>query len=136
VSGSVGDVDVRNAILISDNGKTGNLVVTLVNNGDKPHRVQVQHGTSKKADAYVTVEAGQVKQVGSDSAHQVQLTGIDTKAGALYPVYFQYGTETGVRLLVPVLTNAMSEYHTYTPTPTPREVVVTPTPTPTSTSNG
>lgn len=119
VGGSVGDIDVRNAILVSDNGKTGNLVVTFVNNGAKPHRVQIQHGTSKKVDEYVTVEPGQVKRIGADNARQIQLTGIDTKAGALYPVYFQYGSQTGVRLLVPVLTNGLPEYNTYTPTPTP-----------------
>jgi hypothetical protein len=121
VSGSVGDIDVRNAILISDNGKTGNLVVTLVNNGSKPHRVEVQHGTSKKVDEFVTVEPGQVKKVGADNTRQVQLTGMDTKAGALYPVYFQYGSETGLRLLVPVLTNGLPEYSTYTSTPTPSD---------------
>jgi hypothetical protein len=137
VSGNVGDVDVRNAILISDNGRTGNLVVTFVNNGSKSHRVGIQHGATKKSDAYVTVLPGQVKQVGSDSSHQVQLTGMDTRAGALYPVYFQYSDKPGVQLLVPVLTNAMAEYRTFTPTPTPTvkvtvpDVTATPTPTPT-----
>jgi hypothetical protein len=121
VSGTVGDIAVRNAILISDNGKTGNLVVTLVNNGTKPHRVEVQHGTSKKVDQYITVEPGQVKEIGSDNQRQVQLHGMDTKAGALYPVYFQYGDQTGVRLLVPVLTNTLSTYLNYTPTPLPSE---------------
>jgi hypothetical protein len=92
-----------------------------VNNGSKPHRVEVQHGTEKKVDEFVTVEPGQVKEIGADNKRQVQLTGMDTKAGALYPVYFQYGSETGLRLLVPVLTNGLPEYTTYTSTPTPSD---------------
>lgn len=146
VSGSVGSIDVRNAMIISDNGRTGNLLVTLVNNDSKSHRVLIQHGTTNKIDNYVTVEAGQVKKIGSSSQPQTQLTNMNTKPGALLPVYFQYGTQTGVQLLVPVLTNAQAEYKHYLPTPKPthKVVIVTPTPgttkpatpTPTATSNG
>ncbi|WP_308467741.1 hypothetical protein [Rathayibacter soli] len=142
VNGSVGSIDVRNATVISDNGRTGNLVVTLVNNDSKSHRVLIQHGTTNKVDTYVTVEPGQVKDIGSTTHPQTQLTNINTRPGALLPLYFQYGTQTGVQLLVPVLTSAQAEYQQYTPTPKPKVVIAvpnestTPTPEPTATSNG
>ncbi|HEY5225049.1 MAG TPA: hypothetical protein VIJ18_18630 [Microbacteriaceae bacterium] len=133
VSGNVGSIDVRNAMVISDNGKTGNLVVTLVNNDSKSHRVLIQHGTTNKVDTYVTVEPGQVKDIGSAAHTQTQLVNINTQPGALLPLYFQYGTQTGVQLLVPVLTNAMSEYQHYTPTPKPTPVIAVPSDTTTPT---
>lgn len=136
VSGNVGSIDVRNAMVISDNGKTGNLVVTLVNNDSKSHRVLIQHGTADKIDSYVTVEPGQVKEIGSSAHAQTQLTDINTKPGSLLPIYFQYGTQTGVQLLVPVLSNAMTEYQHYTPTPKPKAVITVPNETATPTPNG
>ena len=43
VSGSVGTVDVRNAMIVADakDGTVGNLVVTLVNTGAKSQRVAI-----------------------------------------------------------------------------------------------
>ena len=44
VSGAVGQIDVRNALIITDakNGTVGNLVVTLVNNDSKSHSLSIQ----------------------------------------------------------------------------------------------
>src|SRR6185437_4307942 len=39
VSAAVGDVFVGNAVLVSENGKTANLVVTLVNQGPDTQKV-------------------------------------------------------------------------------------------------
>jgi hypothetical protein len=99
VGGNVGSIDVRNAVIISDNGESGNLIATFVNNDAKSHRVLVQHGTTKKTDQYVTVEPGQVKTIGSDDGKQIQFTDMNVQAGAMLPVYFQYGDKTGVQEL-------------------------------------
>jgi len=58
VSGSVGSVDVRNAIIVTDakNGTVGNLVVTLVNTDSKSHRVAISAGSQNSSAAHVTLD--------------------------------------------------------------------------------
>lgn len=117
VNGSVGDIDVRNAILISSDGVDANLSVTLINTGTKAHRVEIQHGTDTKQDNFVTVEPGDVKLLGEPSGTKVTFTNIDTKPGALLEVFFQYGNKTGIQLDVPVLGGTLPEYQSLKPTP-------------------
>lgn len=142
VSGSVGTVDVRNAIIVTDasGGTVGSLVVTLVNTGTTAQKVTVTAGDKSTDPATVTVDAGQTKQIGNDpesTSGNVFFTPFSSIPGSLYPVYFQYGDQTGVQLQVPVLDGGLSEYKglvppTALPTPTP---TATPTsiPTPTET---
>jgi hypothetical protein len=118
VSGNVGDIAVRNALLITRDGTPANLVVTLVNTGDKSHRVLVESTqNSSKGGQYVTVEPGQSLKVGSSKHPRVVFTKIDAKPGTLHKVFFQYGSQTGLQLLVPVLTGKLDSYSTLTPTP-------------------
>lgn len=120
VSGNVGSIDVRNAILITNDGTSANLVVTFVNQDTKSHRVEVQSTAGgESTNIFVTVDAGATRTVGIPDDAAVQFPNIDTQAGGLHKVFFQYGTETGLQLLVPVLTGAMAEYSTLTPTPVP-----------------
>jgi len=114
VSGSVGQVDVRNAVLITNgsNGTVGNLVTTFVNNEDKPHRVQVQHGSTNE---YVTVPAYGVKKIGGEGETRVQFSNLGVKPGGLTDVFFTYSTETGVRLRVPVLASTFPGFADYAP---------------------
>jgi hypothetical protein len=120
VSGSVGAIDVRNAFIVTDGvgGKVGNLVVSLVNTDSKSHRVAITSGSSGAA-AYITVEPGQVKKVGSQpdkaSSSNVFLTPFDALPGGLYSVYFQYGDATGVKLQVPVLDGGLPDYKSLVP---------------------
>jgi hypothetical protein len=120
VSGSVGTVDVRNAIIVTDasGGTVGSLVVTLVNTGTSAQKVAVTSGDSGAAAAYVTVDAGQTKLVGTDpesDSGNVLFTPFRALPGSLYPVYFQYGDQTGVQLNVPVLDGGLSEYQSLVP---------------------
>ncbi|MGJ4844435.1 MULTISPECIES: hypothetical protein [unclassified Leifsonia] len=121
VSGNVGQIDVRNAIIITDakDGTVGNLVVTLVNNDSKSIEVSIQGGDQSASTAEVTVKPGQVKQLGSDpqssSSNNVFFANFDGKPGALYSVFFQYGDETGLKLQVPVLDGALPEYRDLVP---------------------
>lgn len=120
VGGNVGDIAVRNALLITRDGTPANLVVTLVNTGDKSHRMLIEStADGAKAGQYVTVEAGETLKVGVDAKPTVVFKKIDAAPGSLHKVFFQYGSETGVQLLVPVLTGEMDPYSTLTPTPRP-----------------
>lgn len=120
VSGNVGSIDVRNAFIVTDGvgGKVGSLVVSLVNTDTKSHRVAITSGSSGSA-AEITVQPGEVKTVGSEpdkaSSSNVFLTPFDALPGSLYPVYFQYGDETGVKLQVPVLDGGLPDYKNLVP---------------------
>lgn len=121
VSGNVGQIDVRNAIIITDakDGTVGSLVVTIVNNDSKTVDLSIQGGDQSSATTTVSIKPGQVKQFGSDpesnSKSNVFFANFSAKPGSLFPVYFQYGDETGVRLVVPVLDGALPEYRDLVP---------------------
>ncbi len=128
VSGNVGAIDVRNAIIVSGTGSVGNLVVTLVNSDSESHRVEIQRGSgSDQKNQWVTVAPNATKKLGSNSDDLVVFRQLDARPGSLYPVYFQYGDHTGVRLLVPVLNGGLPEYAHLVPS----KIIPTPTPTPT-----
>ena len=138
VSVRVGDIDVLNAVVLSDDGVSGNLVFSALNTGDDDVELTVQYESSgDKVTLDVDVEAGTTGQFGFGDGGQLFLADIDTKPGALLAIYFQYGDVQGRQLLVPVLDGALEEYAPFLPTPTPTptpqptEAVVTPTPTPT-----
>ncbi len=115
VSGNVGDIAVRNAMIISGDGKVGNLVVTIVNTGSVPHRVEIERASGAHAPDYVTVRPGQTKELGTPGSTIVLFPSLDSIPGSLYPVFFQYGDATGVRLQVPVLDGALPDYRDLTP---------------------
>jgi len=145
VGTSLGDLDVRNALLVTDGeGSTASLVVSVVNTSDDDQNLSVQYesdaatATSGRADATVAVAAHSIVTLGFGTEQQLVLADIDTEPGALFPVYFQSGSSEGKELQVPVLPPALMEYSTLTPSPTPTPVpvptpVITPVPTPLAT---
>lgn len=119
VEGNVSpDIAMRNTTLISDDGTKANLIVTLVNVGDSGNQVAIQYvnaaGTSVTETAYVNAHS--TLTIGGHSDKKITFTGLDTKAGALFPVYFQYGSQTGTKLLVPVLTSDWPQFAGLAPT--------------------
>lgn len=127
VGGTVGDLAIRNAMIISEDGEEGTLVVTVVNSGDESQTLQVQYESGAgRTSAEAEVVPGRT-QIGPDSTEAVTMSELDTVPGSLLPVYFQYGSEQGAELLVPVLTNALDSYATLTPAPS-----TSPTSTPTA----
>ncbi|HSP52198.1 MAG TPA: hypothetical protein VLO00_04810 [Cryobacterium sp.] len=119
VSGDVGDVAIRNAMLLSDDGEVANLVVTVVNSGDSAHSLSVQYDDgTQKVTQDVNVDANSSVTFGTPDAPAVTVTA-DVAPGSLFPVFFQYGNETGVEVLVPVLDGSLEEYSTLLPTAAP-----------------
>lgn len=121
VGTSVGDVDVRNALLVTgDEDGEASLLINLVNTGDSGVSLLVQYqGEGGKVDTTVRVPAGDVVSFGAKHEQQLVFRGIDAKPGDLFPVWFQYGEKTGKQLLVPVLDRSLLEYSDLGPTPTP-----------------
>lgn len=127
VNGSVGNIEVRGATIISGTGSVGNLLTTFVNSGSSAVRVKIERGTgSDQASYYVKVPAGSTTQIGARGQQIVLFQKLHAMVGSLYPVFFQYGDHTGVRLLVPVLNGTLSQYQHLLPS----EVQPTATPTP------
>lgn len=113
---TVGDIAVRNALLITDDGESLNLVVSLVNRGETDRAVTVQwEGGSGRESERILVDGNDTTQLGGPEQRQIVIEGVEVTPGALYPVFFQYGDEPGSELLVPVLDGALPEYELYVP---------------------
>ena len=136
VSGKVGEVAILSALVLSDDGVSGNLVFSAVNSSDKDVTLTVQYPSNgTPTDIELDVPAASTGNFGFGDYGQVFLTDIDTQPGAVMPIYFQYGDAQGQQLGVPVLDGTLAQYsdllpQTPTPTPTVTETA-TPTPTPT-----
>jgi hypothetical protein len=143
---STGKVDVRNALLISDDGESARFIGTLVNNDDQDdYTVSIEIGGATQTvdvPANTHVDLAMAAGAGSDDESSVQegdttqgttagdaepvvFDNADAKPGSLVKVYFSYPDAEGVSANVPVLTSSQEEYQTLAPSPTP---------TPTSTS--
>jgi hypothetical protein len=141
ISSTVGDLTLSNVLVLTEDGVNGSLVFTAVNATASPVDLAVQYPSlGAKADLSLSVAASGSTDFGFGDGAQVYLTAIDTKAGALMPIYFQYGDQQGKQLMVPVLDGSLAQYSPYlpvTPTPTPRETDdPSATPTPTETPAG
>ena len=110
VSVDVGDLDLRNILIVSEDGVDGNLVMTVVNRGESDATLGVQFGAGGGEVIEVEVEAGQTLVLGSEEDEPILLEGIDTEVGALLPMYFQYGDAEGVEKEVPILDARLPEY--------------------------
>ncbi|MFE6965947.1 hypothetical protein ACFVAJ_12575 [Agromyces sp. NPDC057679] len=119
VSANVGDLDLRNILVVSDDGVDGTLVLTIVNNGedDVDLDVQVDGGDTVTipVDAGATVAFGADAVEGLDEVEPIVLEGIDTDPGSLLPIYFQYGSAEGIEKQVPVLDGRLPEYESLVP---------------------
>lgn len=141
VSVTLGDVALRNILIITDTDAAGDndgsLVMTAINTGSSDAVVTVQYlSNSVRQTQTFDVAAGQSIAFGTQDTSPLQLPAINTPAGAMLSVYFQSGTADGHEILVPVLNQSISSYRTLGPTasPSPSAIPTSPaSPTPTST---
>jgi sugar lactone lactonase YvrE len=115
---TIGDVKARNVIALSEDGTSANLILTLVNDSNKPQVVNFQYedAAGAKSNASVSVQRNSSTPVGyNEDDKSVTLAGIDVTVGSLIPVYLQYGDEEGKLMLVPVLDGAQPQFATLTP---------------------
>jgi hypothetical protein len=131
VSTRIGDVDVLNVMVLSEDGESGNLVFSAYNSGGDDVELTAQYlSGGTKENLSFPLPARELSDFGFAEGEQVFLTSIDAKPGSMLPIYFQYGDRQGRELLVPVLDGSLEQYSPFLPqTPTP-----TPTPTPTITA--
>ncbi len=144
VNARTGSVDIRNALLISDDGEGARFIGTFVNNSDSDDvTLSIEVGGDTKtidlpASSRVDLAApgssstptatqgaetngegtqGSTPAAGSD----VVFDQASVTPGSLVKVYFSYSGAEGVSLNVPVLTTAQGEYATLAPTSAPSE---------------
>lgn len=121
INATVGELEVRNALLLSADGTTASLLINFENPTKFGITVKVQYenATAEKVDETVHVNSGSVASFGGADADRIILSGIDAKPGSLFPVFIQYEDVSGKQLLVPVLNGAMSQYADLVPDAAP-----------------
>ncbi|MFD1714561.1 DNA modification methylase [Amnibacterium flavum] len=131
VGADLGGLDVRNVLLITEDGESATLVMSVINTSTDDRTLEVQYESSAaeavagKVNFDIDVAGQSIVSTSPAGEKQIVLQGIDSPAGALFSVYFQTGDSQGVDLPVPVLDATLEQYANLAPSPTP-----TPTPTP------
>ncbi|MBX9718332.1 MAG: DNA modification methylase [Microbacteriaceae bacterium] len=117
VGAEVGELAIRNALLIGETGDELNLVMTVASAADVDRRLTVQwEAAGERVTEAIVVAAGDRTRVGGpDDENQIVITGSGATIGGLVPVFFAYNGAAGVEVLVPVLDGALPEYELYIP---------------------
>jgi len=116
VGTEVGELAVRNALLIGDDPENLNLVMTVVNASDVDKRLSVQWSDgSERVTEVVVISANSRTAFGGPDQPQVLVTGSTDVIGGLVPLFLSYGSVPGVELLVPVLDGSLPEYELLVP---------------------
>ena len=117
VGATLGDIAVRNVMLITNEEGQAKLVMSVVNTGDIDVSLQVQYdGEGESVTEFLEVPTlPALTRFGDDPAAGVILEGSDVIAGSLVPVYFQHGAVPGELVLVPVLDGELPEYELLVP---------------------
>lgn len=117
VGTEVGELAIRNALLIGETGDELNLVMTVASSADVDRRLIVQwEADGERVSEAVVVAAGERTRVGGpDDEIQIVLEGTGATIGGLLPVFFVYTGAEGSEVLVPVLDGALPEYELYIP---------------------
>jgi len=136
-STTVGDIKVRNAMAITSDGETVNLVMYVLNSGEKSATVKLQYdydGDNARSSETIEVPAGQSISFGNGGdSPELVLDEANVALGSLMPIFVQYGDVEGKTIMVPVLDGSLPGYGDLVPTNVPTsEPRITATPDPTS----
>jgi hypothetical protein len=135
INADIGELALRNVLVVSDDGVDGNLVMVAINNGATDIDATLQYETDgTKHEVEIAIAAKSSVEFGFGDAGQLLLEDIGVKPGGLLDLYVQYGDEPGELLEVPVIDETLAEYEGLKPTPKPTPkptATVEPTETPT-----
>ena len=117
VSADVGDLALRNILLIKNNQGDANLVMTVVNNSGEDLALNVQfEGESSRTTESLSIPGFPARtRIGDVPEDGVIMRGPDLVLGSLFPVYFEYGAYPGELVMVPVLDGSLAEYELLVP---------------------
>lgn len=104
---NVGDLALRNLVVLSNDGKTGSLMMDSVNLAT-PQALHIEY---TGADVHAVVPfSTQPTAFGTASGTKIILTNIATQPGAMIQLKFSVGSKS-TTTLVPVLNTELPEYH-------------------------
>lgn len=116
VGTEVGDLALRNILLVGDDGDVLNLVMTVASTSASSQRLTVQwEAGGERVSEDVFVDADGLTAIGGPEQPQILVTDAGGELGGLVPVFFSYGSEPGVEVLVPVLDGSLPEYTLFVP---------------------
>jgi hypothetical protein len=116
VGAEVGELSIRNALLIGEDPDELNLVMTVVSTADSDRRVTVQwQAGGERVTESIFVGANGRTAFGGPEQDQLLVTGTGATIGGLVPLFFAYPGAEGVEVLVPVLDGALPEYELFVP---------------------
>ncbi|WP_314506146.1 DNA modification methylase [uncultured Microbacterium sp.] len=106
-----GPLDVRNVLVVTEDGVDGVLVAAIVNTTSEPQTLNIEYGEgSDKTSEKIRVPANGVVSLGTDETDALPLEGIDSALGTNLPMFFQSGDSEGVLYAVPVLDGSLDYY--------------------------
>jgi len=136
INANIGEVELRDVLVVTKDGEEGNLVMTALNKSGNAISLTLQYETDgTKHNVTIDLAANSTTMFGSGDAGQFLLEDIGTPPGGLLPLYVQYGDVPGQQLQVPAVNGTLPPYESLLPTPTPTPTA-TPTPSPSATTEG
>ena len=117
VGTEVGELALRNIMLIINSAGDANLVMTVVNTGGEDVSLGVQHtdGSREINETLDIAGTPALTRIGDDPAEGIVLSGSEVVPGGLAPIYFQYADNPGELVMVPVLDGTLPEYELLVP---------------------
>lgn len=111
---SVGDLHILNALIITNDSGDAALVASVVNDGDSLELVNVEVRGETPLATKVGAYPG-ITKIGIADGNPIVFYGADVVAGQYVDVYFQYGSNDGKLISVPVLDGTEPFYAPYAP---------------------
>lgn len=114
---NVGDLQLRNLVIISDNGETGNLLLSATNATGEDRKLGIgfiSDGQIVSGSVDVPANDKTPTSWGAGKEDRITLGGMNTMPGALLEVAFEVNGDVKT-VLVPVLTQAQPEYEGLAP---------------------
>jgi hypothetical protein len=117
VGAEIGELAVRNALLIGDTGEALNLVMTVVSASDVDRLLTVQWlANGERVSEDIVVTSGDRTRIGGPTDEvQIIVSISDVTIGGLVPLFFSYSGAEGVEVMVPVLDGSLPEYELFVP---------------------
>jgi hypothetical protein len=117
VGTDIGDLALRNILLIANDRGEANLVMTVVNpSGETVSlNVQFEKGSGRITET-LTIPSDPVRtRFGDEPSESLIVGGANLELGGLFPMYFEYGAFPGELVFVPVLDGSLAEYELLVP---------------------
>ena len=110
---NLGSIDLENILVISEDGKDGNLLISVANSTGKDVTLRLGFVSgASMAEGAVTVPSNQLAPTswGADKEERIILGGINTMPGGLLQMAFAADNGEIKTILVPVLNSELPEY--------------------------